>query len=147
MIKGTIVVRDRSLLHNRIFSSNPKIIRDEQNACFIELKKCLLKNKVDLSTEDINPVKKSKVVIVLDIDSKIYRTNSKQLIYGILQEPPGINDYNWNPSYYSQYNKILTWDDNLIDNEKKSSNYRLGITLSLQRRALNGRIVIFVHQS
>ncbi|MFM1756527.1 MAG: hypothetical protein RL621_1488, partial [Bacteroidota bacterium] len=54
MVSCTIIIEDKRFLNNLWFSVDPKIIRDNQNLCYFELKEYLFKNNIDLSTEDIN---------------------------------------------------------------------------------------------
>lgn len=117
MDKATIVVKDAIFLNNKFFSKDPTIIRDDQHSCFIELKKTLLKSKVDLSTEDINPVAKSKICIYLNVEKHALDT-TKKIIYGLMQEPPGVNDDNWDLTNYAQYTRLFTWNDDYVDDKK-----------------------------
>ena len=116
MVSCTIIIEDKRFLNNLWFSVDPKIIRDNQNLCYFELKEYLFKNNIDLSTEDINSYKNSKLVIFIDVPrKKKYVKNSSQVWFVILNEAPCAYHKNWDKRYHAQFDRIFTWDESYVD--------------------------------
>lgn len=119
MIRCTIVIEDKRFLDNLWFSIDPNIIRDNQNICYFELKKYLLENNIDLSTEDINSYKNSKLVLFVDVPRhRNYIKDNSQVWFAILNEAPCAYDKNWNRKFHDQYDKVYTWDESYVDDIK-----------------------------
>ena len=119
MVSCTIVFEDKRFLNNLWFSIDPNIIRDNQNLCYFELKKYLLNNNIDLSTEDINSYKNSRLVLFIDVprDKKYVKIDS-QFWYAILNEAPCAYEKNWDKKYHDQFDKLFTWDESYVDDLK-----------------------------
>jgi hypothetical protein len=119
MITCTIVIEDKRFLNNLWFSIDPTVIRDNQNICYFELKNYLLKNGIDLSTEDINSCNDSKLILFIDVprNSKLVKNNS-QVWFAILNEAPCAYNRNWIRKNHNYFDKIFTWDDAYIDGSK-----------------------------
>ncbi len=116
--KVSLVQRDKRLLNNLWFSEDQENIRDNQNSCYAELKRQALINGIDISTEDINIPYFSSVVIFIDIPQKKYIKNRSQIWYLILSEPPSVYKRNSQQQFHSEYDRIFTWNDDLVDNKK-----------------------------
>lgn len=118
-IPATIVHGDPRFLNNLWFSEDPSIIRDNQNLCYAELQRKMMNAGVDLNTEDLNPYEASKLVLFVDVPRRgQYFKMPGQIWYALLNEAPCAYEKNWRISFHSQYDKIFTWDEALIDNEK-----------------------------
>jgi hypothetical protein len=118
-INATIVHGDKRFLNNLWFSLDPKIIRDNQNLCFAELKNFLSEKGINLSTEDINSYQESKLVLFIDVPRKMgYTKSPSQVWYAILNEAPCAYEKNWRKENHDPYDKIFTWDESFVDYSK-----------------------------
>ena len=119
MIKATLVVNDKTLLQNRIFDSKLDIeAHDGRLFKYIILKKEFSKHNIELCTQDINPVEKSKYNIYLDTISLPVNHANKLNNFLIILEPPSVLKTNFKKFNHSYFNKIFTWNDKLVDNKK-----------------------------
>lgn len=114
--KVSFVVENQTYYENRFFDSS--FIRDNQNACFVSLKQRLADHGVDLSTEDINPIASSDLVIFSGLSNTGLDVVKNPNKYLILTEPPILCPNNWDKKYHSGYNRIFTWQKPWVDNEK-----------------------------
>ena len=117
-IKATLVVGHPLFLNNRFFSNDPAVIRDNQNASYVALKQELMKYDIDLSTEDINSIEGSDIVMQIAVPIKNYIKRNGQKYYLLLTEPPVVNPQNWETINHQGYDRIFTWNDSLVDNKK-----------------------------
>ena len=114
----TLSVGGRFFQHDRIFSSDPRQIRDQANAGFVRLRDAALQIGIALATEDIHPPNDSKVVIDLNAQKWKAVTRRVPIRYLITIEPPVVYPNNWFQPEHLKYDKIFTWDDSLIDNKR-----------------------------
>jgi hypothetical protein len=105
------------LQNNIIFKEN--FHRDDIYDRFIKLKQEFKKYNYDLSTNDINSIEESEIVIyasnmpkILPMDDKI---NSS---YVILTESSFIRPDNYDIDKHKYFKKVFTWHDNLVDDAK-----------------------------
>lgn len=111
----------------------------------IKLKEALLKKNFEFHTMDMIPLDKTKYLLFQDIpmDSLItintfeevlkyivkrkwnrdyfyqaIKDNMYEKMFLLMAEPPIINPINYDISYHKYFNKILTWNDDLVDNKK-----------------------------
>lgn len=122
-MKKIALVVDQFYQNNRIFDeSDPIVNRDNCQQHYIELKKQLLQQDVDLSTLDINTIFESEIIIFVNMPSatnKVYK-ESKHLgkkIYVIINELELIHINN-QKTKWCNVDKIFTYQDEYIDNEK-----------------------------
>jgi hypothetical protein len=116
--KASMVVENPLYLENKWFSSDPNVIRDNQNACYISLREVLWKYGIDLATEDINPVGGSDIVIRLNVGRKVYSRSSQQKSYLIITEPEFVIPGNWDRANHESFDRVFTWNEMLVDNNK-----------------------------
>jgi len=116
--KATLVVA-KPYMNNNIFDSRNHLLnRDDCLVPFHFLQKEFSKKGYDLSTQDINPVKNSEIVIYNELPKnrlKISKTKKSFLI--MLESPLIIQEYS-NISNDFNFNKIFTWNDSIVDHKK-----------------------------
>ena len=112
---ATFRVGGKVFQQNRIFSPD---MRDRTNTCFIELKESLQKAGVTLATEDINPIESAELVIDLNAQKSTAAFRPGLIRYLITTEPPIIHPDNWSSAVHARYNKVFTWNDSLIDQQR-----------------------------
>ena len=112
-LKGTLFV-EKQLLNNKIFSD--KLNKDLQfkHSKYICIKDEFKKHGVEIHTQDILPPEKSSFSIFLDYMPHLKGKKN----YLIVREPPTIIKDNHNLNKLKPYNKIFTWNDDLVDNKK-----------------------------
>jgi hypothetical protein len=116
MKKATLVV-SKYLQNNNIFDN--KSHRDDIYDRFIKLKGEFKKYGYDLSTDDINKIEDSKIVIYSsNMPSTLPREENISKSYIILSESAFIRPDNYDVNKHKFFNKIFTWADHLIDNQK-----------------------------
>lgn len=118
MKKASLVV-SKAYLANAIFDrSNKSLNRDDCLASFYFLKEEFKKYNIDLSTQDINPINKSDIVIYNDMPKMLPKNNKVDSSYLLILESPLIVKNSWYPANLSKFKKIFTWNDEYIDGKK-----------------------------
>lgn len=118
MRKICIVVSD-FYQKNRLFYLGDKLVnRDNCMYPFWLLKQELKKHGYDLSTQDINSIVDSEIVIYNEMPKILPCKNEIKKSYLMLFESELIRPDNWNLNKHKYFNKIFTWKDNIIDNKK-----------------------------
>jgi hypothetical protein len=112
-IRGTLFV-ENGLLKNKIFSPelNEKITF--KHSKYISIKEEFKKHGIVLDTQDISPPESSRFTIYLD---NIYKPKSKKN-YLIVREPPIIIPKNHNLKQLQVFDKVFTWNDDIVDKKK-----------------------------
>jgi hypothetical protein len=83
----------------------------------IKLKEVFEDHKIDLSTQEINKIDESDIVIYLEMPKKLPKKEDIFKSFLIFFEPPSISPKNFNKNLHKYFNKIFTWDDDLVDNK------------------------------
>lgn len=117
MIKATFFTGS-FYLNNRQFDMSDEISnRDDCLYGYYLLKKRFEEKNIDLNTQDINPSLKSQFIIYNEMP-KIRDILPDKDNYLLMLESKIIHADNWNVKKYRYFNKIFTWDDNLVDGKK-----------------------------
>ena len=117
MRKASLVVPKR-FQGNVIFDEKNSLNRDNIFHKYCELKKVFSKYNFDLSTNDINKINDSELIIYQDMPKKLPSQDKIKNSYLILRESELIRPDNYNASYHIFFSKIFTWNDHLVDNKK-----------------------------
>jgi len=118
MKKATIVVAD-FYLKDRLFDLNDKISnKDNCLFCYKTLKDHFQKHNFTLSTQDINKIEESEIVIFNDMPKTIPRKKSNQRFYLIAMESIAVLPRNFKINLYSAFEKVFTWNDQYVDGKK-----------------------------
>lgn len=118
MIKATLYV-DTPYLGNEIFNKDNTILnRDDCLEGFRILKKILKEKKIDLSTQDINKIKNSQLIIYNDIPECLPQYHNPEISILILFESAVVKPTNWYRSNHDNFKYILTWNDDFVDESK-----------------------------
>lgn len=96
---------------------DPDLKNDLAIFIFSKFKKEFLKKGIDFSTQDINSIQESDIVLYCDypIDNP---PSSKKENYLIIYESELIKPYNWSIKNHQYFKKIFTWNDEYVDNKK-----------------------------
>jgi len=114
--KASLVVSEY-LQNNVIFDENAH--RDNIFDRFTKLKKAFSKYGYDLSTHDINSIEESVIVIYAsNMPSKLPQDEEIIKSHIILSESAFIRPDNYDKNKLQHFNKVFTWADDLVDNEK-----------------------------
>lgn len=116
MRKACLYVEDY-LSNNRIF--DPLLHRD--NCCdpFIKLKIGFEKNGYALCTQDIYSKEESDIVIYAsNMPKNLPKLENKHKSHVILSESAFIRPDNYELKRHKSFNKVFTWSDDLVDNNK-----------------------------
>lgn len=110
--KGTFFV-DKTYLDDRIFNEEINKRENYRLSKYIEVKKEFERLDVEIHTQDILPEAESDFTIYLDF---LKKPNAKKS-YLIVREPPIIIPDNHDPQKLKCFDKVFTWNDELIDNK------------------------------
>ncbi|WP_027849705.1 glycosyltransferase family 10 domain-containing protein [Marinospirillum minutulum] len=118
-MKKACLVVDSFYDKNKIFDLNDKI-RNRDNCLyqFHMLKDKFSEHGIDLSTSDINSIKESDIVIYNEMPKCLPKCEDKEKSHLILFESELIRPDNWDKNKFNRFNKIFTWNDELVDNHK-----------------------------
>lgn len=118
MKKATIVVHS-AYGNNKLFDLSDKVInRDNCMYPFYLLKQEFAKNGYDLSTQDINNIETSEIVIYNEIPKTLPSQKDISKSYLLIFESELIRPDNWDLEKHKYFHKIFTWNDDIIDNKK-----------------------------
>jgi len=106
-------------LNNKIFDlMDVKANRDNCLYIYYSLKEAFSKKKIDFSTQDINNINDSSIVIYNDMPRVKPKASDVNKSYLLLRESEVIRPDNYDIKSHSCFTKIFTWDDRLVDNKK-----------------------------
>lgn len=118
-MKKACIVVGNAYGNNKLFDLNDTIInRDNCMYPFWLLKQEFLKNGYELSTEDMNSVENSEIVIYNEMPTTMPKEGNKKKYYLLIFESELIRTDNWDLNNHKYFNKIFTWKDDIIDNKK-----------------------------
>ncbi len=114
-----IVRNDPALLQNNIFTDNPLYGMKSDNYPFKALKQELAKRGVEFNTYDITPPQEADLVICLD-EVPTFKTLNvlNKPAYLIISEPPVYAPQNWDPANHHCFEKVFTYDKDLVSGPK-----------------------------
>lgn len=116
MKKATLVV-SKYLQNNSIFDD--KAHRDNIFDRFLKLKDEFDKHGYDLSTDDINKIEDSEIIIYAsNMPSVLPKIDDIKKSYIILSESAFIRPDNYDINKHKYFKKIFTWADDLVDSKK-----------------------------
>lgn len=118
--KATLFVRpDPALLGNKVFSAVTIGGMKSDMYQFVSLRYELRRYGLELATQDIHPPHESALVLSLDqVDffHRYERPASGQALCLMLSEPPTYYSTNWDNVRHKVFDRILTYNDQLVDN-------------------------------
>jgi len=118
MTKACIVVSD-FYSKNRLFDIDDEVSNiDNRLYLFHHLKNELYSNNIDLSTQDINPVLETPIVIFNDMPKIIPAKKEGQKYYLLALECEAIHPLNFKLERYADFDKVFTWKDDIVDGKK-----------------------------
>jgi len=119
MDKKISVVVGKAYLNNRLFDvNNPILNRDGSLEIYLKLKREFDSRGYILNTDDITPSKESIGVLYFDMPKHLPKQNEIKKSFLLAMESPLVMPSNFYHKNFRYFNKILTWNDLLIDNSK-----------------------------
>ena len=118
-MKEAIIWVDTPYLGNKIFSEgDPYLNRDDCLRPYIELKNELKLNSIDLKTQDLR-ITDPEFIIFNDMSPlNVLKSLNGIKKFLIIFESEIIKPQNWNLKLHKYFEKIFTWNDDIIDNKK-----------------------------
>lgn len=117
-MKKACLVVDPIYQKNEIFNSQSWLNRDDCLAFFHELKVEFLKIEIDLQTNDLISPESADIVIYNEIPKHLPIASQQKKSHLLLFESELIRSDNWNLDSHRHFNKIFTWNDDLVDQKK-----------------------------
>jgi len=118
-MKKACIVVSHVYQNNKLFDLSDKTInRDNCMYPFYLLKEEFAKNRFNLSTQDINTIEISEIVIYNEMPKVLPSNKDISKSYLMLFESELILPDNWDLEKHKYFHKIFTWNDDIIDNEK-----------------------------
>ena len=127
-MKTILISPDSSLLNNRIFANTQNDIYQDNQSAFLQLKKRLYEYGYELNTIDMGNSETADRIIIFDIPPQNYpnfttfhecvKRGLQEKMIGLIIESPVVYPQSWNPQFHEYFTKVLTWNDDLIDNKK-----------------------------
>lgn len=118
MRKASLIVPDNQK-NNKIFDLGDRgINRDNCMYSFYYLKKEFEKNNINLSTQDINSIENSEIVIYIGMPKRLPKNSDIEKSYLLIFESEIVDPENWDIDKHQYFNKIFTWNDEFVDNVK-----------------------------
>lgn len=118
-MKKASIVTASYYARNKLFDlDDPVANRDNCLQPFYLLRKKMIEQHIDLATADIHSVNDSEIVIYNEMPSTLPIGAAIEKSYLLLFESELIRPDNWDLGKHRFFHKILTWHDELVDNEK-----------------------------
>ncbi|BBN58994.1 glycosyltransferase family 10 domain-containing protein [Hydrogenovibrio marinus] len=118
MIKASIVVPE-AYQENKLFDlNNSALNRDNCLYPFHLLKEGFKGKGYDLATSDINEPSSSNIVIYNEMPKHLPMLGEREKSFLLLFESKLIKPDNWDIEKHQFFNKVFTWHDDFVDNEK-----------------------------
>lgn len=117
MKKASLVI-SKYLQKNEIFNEDSELNRDFIFDKYINLRKEFSKFGVDLSTNDINTIEESAIIIYFDMPSVLPKPEKIDCSFLVLVESELIRPDNYALENHRYFNKVFTWHDELVDDVK-----------------------------
>ncbi len=117
-MKKVSLVISRYLQKNAVFDKESKLNRDNIFDKYIKLKAEFERCGYELSTNDINEISESDVVLYFDTPKILPKKEDAQKSYLILVESSLIRPDNYQKKNHVFFNKVFTWHDALVDEKK-----------------------------
>ena len=118
MKQATLVV-SQPYQNNRIFNREDAALnRDDCLAPFMFLKDELEKHGYALATQDINPISESEFTIYNEMPKRLPPRNNAKKSFLLILESPLIVKNSWHEKRHLNFNKIFTWNDDVIDGKR-----------------------------
>lgn len=117
-MKKVSLVIAKYLQKNAIFNTYSELNRDDIFDKYINLKDEFIKYNYDLSTNDINSIAESDIVLYFDTPGRLPKKENIHKSYLVLVESDLIRPDNYDKNKHKFFNKIFTWHDDLVDNKK-----------------------------
>jgi len=106
-------------LENAIFDlGNKTVNRDDFAYSYFKLKDKFKSRGCDIATYDIHSVINSKIIIYNDMPKNLPDRVAISKSYLILLESEVIRPDNWDVHKHKHFNKVFTWNDKLVDQNK-----------------------------
>lgn len=102
--------------NNAIFDLSNPLNRDDGFKSWVCLKEAFAARRISLDTVDLFDQSQSKPDFELHLDCR--KTTSANKSYLVMLESHLIKPLNANPALWSQYDKIFTWRDDLLDGNR-----------------------------
>lgn len=119
MIKVAFVV-EKLYYDNLLFDREQTklFIRDDAFAKYYTLYNMFKENGYEIATNDMHTIETSEIVIYQDMPKKLPQEKDIYKSYLIMNESPLVRADNFDISKHKYFNKIFTWNDELVDNIK-----------------------------
>ena len=117
-MKTAALVVPKYLEGNNVFNAASTDNRDDIFSPFIQLKKEFANYGVELNTSDISAISDADIVLYCNMPRKKLAPWEQQKSFLILSESEVIRKDNYYSERYSEFNKIFTWHDDLVDHSK-----------------------------
>ena len=118
-MKKACIVVSPAYQNNTLFDLKDLIInRDNCMHPFYLLKSEFKKNNYELSTQDINSINDSEIVIYNEMPKALPKPQAIHKSYLVIFESELIRPDNWDLENHKHFSKIFTWNDDFVDNKK-----------------------------
>jgi hypothetical protein len=114
------VRQDEAMLNNRIFSNTILYGMKTDTYMYTRLKEELNANQCEIATQDIIRPEDAELIICVNETGFFtsYKRPGNQKIYLILSEPPVYNKADWQKERHQLFDKVFTYNKDLVDNKK-----------------------------
>lgn len=118
-MKNACIVVTIAYQNNKLFDLNDSFInRDNCMYPFYLFKEKFKEFGYDLSTQDINKIESSEIVIYNEMPFNVPKQEDVNKSYLLIFESELIRPDNWDIKKHKYFNKIFTWKDDIVDNKK-----------------------------
>jgi hypothetical protein len=117
-MKKVSFVAGKEFYGNTIFNKKQNKLKIGSFDKYYKLYDEFLINGYKIATDDIHKPEESDIVLYFDMPKTLPPTKDKNKSFLLAIESSIVKPENFNKEKHKFFNKIFTWDDNLVDNEK-----------------------------
>jgi len=118
-VKKACIVVQPTYQKNKLFDLSDNIInRDNCMFPFFLLKEKFKENGYILSTDDINSIEESEIIIYNEMPKILPQKQNINKSYLLIFESELIRLDNWDIDKHKYFNKIFTWKDDIVNNKQ-----------------------------
>ncbi len=144
-MKKVSFVAGKAFHGNNIFDRNQKTLKvgsfDKYHALHDKFKE----RGYEIGTDDINKPEDSDIVIYFDMPKKIPNKNDINKSYLLAIESPIIRPENFDSFKIKFFNKVFTWNDDLVDQKKVIKiNYSFGLPTEIFKEPNRGKLCCLI---
>jgi hypothetical protein len=144
-MKKVSFVAGKAFFGNKIFDKNQNVLKVGNFEKYYKLYDEFEKSGYKIATNDIHKIDEANIVLYFDTPKTLPKIEDKEKSYLLAIESSIIRPENFDKSKHQYFNKIFTWNDNLVDDEKYIKiNYSFSFPTDIYKNTNRGKLCCLI---